>query len=278
MEFAGRLRELLWAAALLLTMLGAALCLMGRCSYATLLGSEGAYFAAGVLLYALVDGVLGLVAVASAALGASTTVMLKELFTTPRPPRAPPSAVGPGFPSGHATVTAAFWLGLGFYIRDKRLIAAGAALSLLVAYTRVAVHAHTVPDVIGGLAVGAAAAALVAAAAREWGAVGALIASGPWSLLASLVATLVWPGYVSAQRLLGIAAAVTVVGDAAARWSRVLDEHCLSHAPRLAALAASLAFMAAGMAVDHLVSHVLGFALFAGGVAVSRTLVCRTRR
>ncbi|WP_435180564.1 phosphatase PAP2 family protein [Halorussus sp. AFM4] len=107
----------------------------------------------------------------------SLTVALKHAFGLPRPPGAatatPPAWVpavghaayesmvtgdGYGFPSGHALKTTAVYgagaLVLDAWDRDRRLVVA-AAVSVLVAASRVVLGVHYVVDVVAGAAVGA---------------------------------------------------------------------------------------------------------------------------
>jgi membrane-associated phospholipid phosphatase len=94
---------------------------------------------------------------------------LKQLFGRLRPPGALAAHIGTySFPSGHATVATAVWLTLGYCLRRERLIPRWAALALGIAWpatiglTRVYLDVHWATDVLGGWALGAAVAALVA--------------------------------------------------------------------------------------------------------------------
>jgi membrane-associated phospholipid phosphatase len=66
------------------------------------------------------------------------------------------------FPSGHVSLALAFYGGLVFVLREPGAAnRAGAAIlalaiAIMVAISRVALHTHDWPDVIGGIAVGAA--------------------------------------------------------------------------------------------------------------------------
>jgi undecaprenyl-diphosphatase len=67
-------------------------------------------------------------------------------------------APDPGFPSDHATACGA--LAVGLLIASRRLGAVAALIALLVAFARVYVGVHYPGDVLGGLALGAAVAAI----------------------------------------------------------------------------------------------------------------------
>jgi membrane-associated phospholipid phosphatase len=63
-----------------------------------------------------------------------------------------------GFPSGHVSSTAAFWGGLG-ELFSRRFLAVAAVMSALMAVSRMYLGKHFLADVLGGVAVGAAAVA-----------------------------------------------------------------------------------------------------------------------
>lgn len=90
------------------------------------------------------------------------TTTIKELADRARPAIDPAAAaLGPSFPSGHSSYSAAFFaaaaLVLGRSLDDRgRAVLAGAAAgtAVAVAASRVLLNAHWVSDVIAGLAVG----------------------------------------------------------------------------------------------------------------------------
>jgi len=110
------------------------------------------------------------------------TTLLKAVFALPRPPGADEIAVpaalsavapayeyaatgdGPGFPSGHALLTTAFYGTLACSLRvgrrRTRLVAA-AGLAVLVSLTRVALGVHYLVDVAVGALLGLALVAVV---------------------------------------------------------------------------------------------------------------------
>ena len=262
----------------------AALCATGAaggCRTATQLGYEGLYFLLGIAVYTLLDGRLGAVGVTSAALAASSTVLLKHLLQLPRPPGAyAAGATGPGFPSGHTAVATGFWLAMAAWSRSPALAASATALAAVVAYTRIALSAHYLHDVAGGLLVGAASAVTVAALARRDGVVASVLYTAPAAGLAAALAAAIAPEYRAAWRLAGIDAGLY----AAAAWLTAGHlEHCLWEempvAQRLAALAVPLAALAAASLAEKTLGHLgslLGFALFAALALASRPLLCRT--
>jgi membrane-associated phospholipid phosphatase len=269
--------RLLGLLALLLSAVVAAACATGRrgCILATSLGSEGLYFLLGVLVYAWLDGLLGAAGVASAALAASATVLLKQLLETPRPPYAAAvGATGPGFPSGHTAVVTGFWLGMGLYSGSPLLSLGGTLLGALVGYTRVAIGAHYPGDVLGGFIVGAASAYTVARLARDWGVLGAAAVSSLAGLEAAVLAAILEPGYRASWRLAGIDAGLAAAGLLLAQ--RGLEKR-LRGRPTLAcsalATALPLAVLAAAVGLEYSVGPLAGaagFAAFSSAAIASR--------
>lgn len=267
----------------LLAVLAAVLCVSGGragCRAATLLGYEGLYFLLGVALYVLLDGRLGGVGVLSAAMAASATVMLKQLLGLPRPPAAAAlGATGPGFPSGHTAVATSFWLAMGLLSRSPTLTAGALALAGTVGYTRVALGAHYVGDVVGGFVVGALAALAAAGLTRSEGLFAASVAASPPAMLAALLAAALAPGYRAAWRLAGIDAGLYLAALAGLRlgWEGCLAGR-LGGRGYLFSLAAPLASLAAAVGLEKLAGPaggVAGFAMFAATALASRPLGCR---
>lgn len=116
------------------------------------------------------DG-LRLVAVAVAVL--ATVVALKHVFLLPRPPADVMNIAKDsyGFPSGHATGSAAVY-GAGAALltwrtrRDRVLLAAG--LVALVCFTRLALGVHYVVDLVVGVPLGLVVAGSVLTTSRRW--------------------------------------------------------------------------------------------------------------
>jgi undecaprenyl-diphosphatase len=143
----------------------------------TNLGSEEAYIVLLVIVYLAVDAragrVLGLGLLASFYLNQ----LLKQAFDTARPFLAHPellrgegayrTAPGPAFPSGHAQSAATFWTlaaGLG---RRGWLTGLAIVVALAIGLTRLYLGVHWPVDVLGGWAIGLAAAGLTLALARR---------------------------------------------------------------------------------------------------------------
>jgi membrane-associated phospholipid phosphatase len=115
--------------------------------------------------------------------GLALVVLLKGAFAEPRPPESVMRVAtdGNGFPSGHATGSTAFYGGLAALLavgsRTRRYLA-GAAVILLVSFTRVALGVHYLVDVVAGMAVGTAFVAVVLALTARRIVNGFLLAAG----------------------------------------------------------------------------------------------------
>ena len=176
------------------------------CRAVTVTGDEAFYMPLLALIYATYRGTTGLVLVSSLLTASSVTVFLKALIGAPRPP---PSewlveASGPGFPSGHATLSAAFWATAFALSRDPRVLLLGAIHALAVSYSRVALGVHYPVDVAGGLAVGASVAVAVYSVISSRGLLPAVPAAITASLILSAAASAMDPSYQSSLRLLGL--------------------------------------------------------------------------
>jgi len=104
--------------------------------------------------------------------GLALVVLLKGAFAEPRPPESVMRIAedGNGFPSGHATGSAAFYGGLAALLgvgSRLRRYAAGAGMILLVSFTRVALGVHYLVDVLAGMVVGVAFVGVVLALTRR---------------------------------------------------------------------------------------------------------------
>lgn len=278
-----RLGWLLLTAGGLASLLACLARLVGVCRLVSLAGGEAAYMLLGVLVYALVDGLLGVEIVSGLALAASAAVFLKVYLNLPRPPMSLwlAEAHGPGFPSGHATTASAFWTLVALHAGSPVAALAGALYAGAVSLSRLVLHVHYPRDVAGGLVLGLASALAAHAAARRLGRLRAAALLGLASLPMAALALSRSPGYASAARLAGIdaglAAAALLLGRA--RWAPgALSSG--SRRLRLLSLLASLAAMAVAAVLDGLglAARVAGFALFAGLVAASRPLAALVLR
>jgi membrane-associated phospholipid phosphatase len=140
------------------------------------LGSERAYIALIVIVY------LGIDARAGQRLGVLLVTSFfvnqyaKGLFDTPRPflldpeivrtERALATAVGPGFPSGHAQGAATFWGYAAMLARRPLFSGVAVAIVLAVSASRLYLGVHLPADVLGGLLIGVALVAVAVAVDR----------------------------------------------------------------------------------------------------------------
>jgi len=120
------------------------------------LGTEAFYVLLCTLLYIAWSPRKGMALLSATALGAATTLYLKQVLHMPRPP---PStwlapAYGYGFPSGHALVSSAFWTSLTVASGRLALAALATAVVVAVSVSRVELHVHYVRDVVGGALIG----------------------------------------------------------------------------------------------------------------------------
>ena len=106
---------------------------------------------------------LALPIVASPIAAFLTGNLMKDLLRHPRPPDPViPDPASYGFPSGHAATAAATWLTLAllamrFESRPaarKALLCCGAAVAVLVGWSRIYIGVHYFSDVIGGWLLG----------------------------------------------------------------------------------------------------------------------------
>jgi undecaprenyl-diphosphatase len=125
------------------------------------------------------------VPVAALLLGSVVAPLVKAIVERPRPPLALREVVerSSGFPSGHATQSAAGWIALGLVLALTarsarhghpawRWVLAGACVALVVGVSRVVLSVHSPTDVLGGWTLGVACAVGVVAGARRAGILG----------------------------------------------------------------------------------------------------------
>ncbi len=126
----------------------------------TLMGETPFYLVSLPIAFHVLGPKRGAGLLASLMLAVAVTDALKELLDMPRPPRELwlVEAEGPGFPSGHASSSTAFWAYLALALPSYYTLIAAIAVPGLVAASRVALNVHYPLDVAGGIAVGLAAA------------------------------------------------------------------------------------------------------------------------
>ncbi len=131
----------------------------------TQLGSEQAYIILLLAAYLGFDALVGRRLAVTFLAGFYLNQQLKMLFDTPRPfeldPAVRPSqaaldtALGSGFPSGHAQSSTTFWGLVAVYARRTWVSVAAALVIVLVCLSRLYLGVHLPIDVLGGIAVGA---------------------------------------------------------------------------------------------------------------------------
>ncbi|ABM80656.1 phosphatase PAP2 family protein [Hyperthermus butylicus] len=290
METPGKRRLRMLALLLLLGAMGeAAGCLAGSvavCKVSSLLGEEALYMLVGLLIYTLGPSGFGLRLVASLVSVSSIVVALKVGLGMPRPPREHwlVEASGPGFPSGHAALSTAFWLVIAFYTRSPVLTAVGVLHVAAVSYSRVVLGVHYPVDVVGGILV---AVALCVLCMLFWRRLDTLeyvsLAAAASTPLAGYAAA-TSPTYMSAVKLLGIDVGLLAAGLLllpAKNWVLPVLENDKKTRARLAAAIYSFAWLALASMAEKVVAEpspaliVAGYALFAFNTVVSRPLWSR---
>lgn len=121
----------------------------------TALGEEGLCLLLAVLAYYASPSPLpGLVVLTSVLISGSLNIALKYSLNTPRPPNPLVDVQGPGFPSGHAQVSASLWTALALVREKAPFLPLSVVAVLVVSLSRVYLRAHYGVDVVGGLALG----------------------------------------------------------------------------------------------------------------------------
>ncbi|PYE54971.1 phosphatase PAP2 family protein [Deinococcus yavapaiensis] len=119
-----------------------------------------------------------------------TNGLLKTVLDEPRPfqvdasiasDAAKDTAGGPGFPSGHAQISATIWGSMALAARNRVFWGVAAVLVLLIALSRVVLGVHFLSDIVGGVLIGAIFVALLAR-------VGVPKAEGAWRFVVPIVA------------------------------------------------------------------------------------------
>lgn len=189
----------------------------------THLGSENAYIVLLLAIYLAIDPAAARFLGIAVLTGYYLNQVLKGVADTPRPYHLDPdllrgaaagaTAPGPGFPSGHAQLATTFWGAAAALARRRWLWGVAVAAIVLVSLTRVYLGVHWAIDVLGGIVVGAAVAAVALAAARVRVRVPAPLLVAAWTLV-PLAVHLVFPTEDSgmiAGALAGFATGGTVV-------------------------------------------------------------------
>ena len=281
---AGRPADLALIVVLLLALVEVGACFYGSvavCKVASLLGQEAFYIAVGVLIYILASGGFGLRLVSSLLATASATVLVKVVLNLPRPPSSLwlVHASGPGFPSGHTSMTVTFWLLVTLYTRSPILAGIGVLHSLAVAYSRLALHVHYLRDVIGGALLALALNTPLYAWWKRVDTISYTTYTSAASLAASLLAAYTMPGYLSAWKLvglsLGLLSAALILYYERLKIVVAIDNGLRSLKLRILALLYSLAWIIAAIPLSHqsIPGTILGYALLSANVAASRPII-----
>ena len=278
-----RLHALLWLVLFLGALLELAVCTtgsIGYCRAVSRLGDETVYMLIGIMAYSLLSGTLGIRLVSGLALTSSIVVALKVFTGLPRPPGDTwlVEASGPAFPSGHAALSSAFWTIVALYAKSLLVAVVGAVHTAAVSVSRLVLNVHYPRDVVGGVIVGVAAAAVAYMASARRSAASAAMLLGLAGLPLTAAALAADPAYGAAARLTGINMGLVAAGAALARMSRVresLETRTLQ--VKLLSLAVSLAALAAALILEEigLLAGVAGFAFFTAVTASSRPLAVR---
>jgi membrane-associated phospholipid phosphatase len=122
----------------------------------TTAGSEPAFIFLALLIFWCFSKKTGIRAMYVILFSAFAAILLKNLFSMPRPPEYLNKIEenGFGFPSGHAQVSSGFWGYIGCKIRNKWIIFAGTVAVLSISLSRVYLGVHYAGDAIGGIIFG----------------------------------------------------------------------------------------------------------------------------
>ncbi|MCZ7385233.1 MAG: phosphatase PAP2 family protein [Candidatus Methanoperedens sp.] len=122
----------------------------------TTAGSEPAYIFLASLIFWCFSKKTGIRAMYVILFSAFAAILLKNLFSMPRPPEYlhKIGENGFGFPSGHAQVSSGFWGYLGCKIQNRWILFTGTVAVLSISLSRIYLGVHYAGDVIGGIIFG----------------------------------------------------------------------------------------------------------------------------
>lgn len=122
----------------------------------TTISSQPAYFLLASLIFWCFSKRTGIRALYVILFSAFTAILIKNLFSMPRPPEYLHKIQENefGFPSGHAQVSSGFWGYAGLSVKNKCIVFAGIIAIMSVSLSRVYLGVHYVGDVAGGIILG----------------------------------------------------------------------------------------------------------------------------
>lgn len=122
----------------------------------TTIGSQPVYFLLASLIFWCFSKRTGIRAFYVILFSAFAAILIKNLFSMPRPPEYLHKIQENefGFPSGHAQVSSGFWGYAGLSAKNKFIVFAGIIAIMSVSFSRVYLGVHYVGDVAGGIIFG----------------------------------------------------------------------------------------------------------------------------
>jgi membrane-associated phospholipid phosphatase len=123
--------------------------------FITVLGEEYIYIAISIILYSF-NPSLGFSTMLILIFSANISILLKNIFAIPRPPKEfwRTEAGGYSFPSGHTQTTSTFWYTIAFILKNRYLLFLASSITLAVGISRIALRVHWISDVVGGYLIG----------------------------------------------------------------------------------------------------------------------------
>jgi len=171
----------------------------------TTAGSEPAYIFLALFIFWCFSKKTGIRAMYVILFSAFAAILLKNLFSMPRPSGYLHKIEenGFGFPSGHAQVSSGFWGYMGCKIQNRWVIFTGTVAVLSISLSRVYLGVHYVGDVIGGIIFGLIVALIsFKAEPRIINKLGKLDSSSKYFIAVALPVILVATGYMQHMLLL----------------------------------------------------------------------------